>query len=305
MNPRFVFPTDLYGNSLEAYNAAIRRITQRRHCDLLDLYFPQAPISTIDSSHPDRAGMHQLAKLMYQSMFPLSDFVDCEYDNHYYMRIESNPYETNVLGLTTCLCIKCYKAVDLFPNSRTYDYFTLVQAESGYRYKIYPDSNAAVYSASQFFGERLPDEQEIVAHAEQLLDFLCFSYEAKSEVRLSSFHFFFSPGAALIDEKGNWILSSLIGEPGQLFVNGFNAPEAYSGVYNEQTDIFAFGMLLYWMATQIDPSKPQYMTPKVRKANPSLSRSLSKLIEKCIEIKPEKRYRSFDEIWAKLYQIKK
>lgn len=306
LNPWFVFPSYLYGNSIEAFNEVIRTTARRRNCRLLDLYFPQAPVSTLEGSHPDKAGMTQIAKSMYRWMSPSPDLVDCENDDHYYTRIESDPYGTNVLDLPTCLCRKCYKIVELYPDWRIGDFFTLVQANSGYRYSIYPGSNTGVYTADQYFGGRLPDEYEIIAHAEQLLDFLCFCHDPKSEARLNSdrFHFFFSPGRALIDENGYWILSSLVGEPKHLFVNGFNAPEAQSGVLNEQTDIFSFGMLLYWMATQIDPSNPPYLTPKVRKANPSLSRSLSKLIEKCIEIKPEKRYRSFDEIWEKLYRIK-
>ena len=79
--------------------------------------------------------------------------------------------------------------------------------------------------------------------------------------------FFFSPNLSLIDGNGNWIISSLIGESRSLFAIGFNAPESYSGVFNEQTDIFAFGMFLYWVATQNNPAKPPYKTIKVRKVN--------------------------------------
>ena len=112
--------------------------------------------------------------------------------------------------------------------------------------------------------------------------------------------FFFSPNLSLIDGNGNWIISSLIGESRNLFVKGFNAPESYTGYFNEQTDIFAFGMLLHWVATQSDPTKPPYKTIKIRKANPNISRRFERLIEKCIAVKPKKGYSSFRTIREKL-----
>lgn len=164
------------------------------------------------------------------------------------------------------------------------------------------------YTANSFFGGRIPDEFEIIAYAEQLLDFLCFRYDLHGETMhklMEKYHFFFSPSLSILDENGNWIISSLIGESRSLFAIGFNAPETYSGVFNEQTDIFAFGMFLYWVATQNNPAKPPYKTIKVRKVNPNISRSLVRLIEKCIAINPKKRYSSFRKIREKLYLMRR
>ena len=301
LNPHFLFPVDWYGNNIESYNEAIKNIAYRNQCEIIDLYIKEIPISTIDGSHPDKAGMRQLAKLMYRRMRPLSELVDCEQDHHFLTPIESNHLDTNVLGSTECMCMKCYKTVDLYPNSSLTDFFSLVQAESGYRYKIYPDSNTAVYTANRFFRGRFPDEQEIIAYAEQLLDFLCFCYDSNNQVSLTvGYRFIFSPNAAMIDENGFWILSSLVEYQWKPFAESISAPETNSGIYNQQTDIFTFGMLLYWMATKVDPYDPTCMKTKIKKINPHISRNFSKLIEKCIESNPKKRYCSFDEIRNKI-----
>ena len=139
-NPTFVFPAELYGNHIEAYNAAIIRIACSRNCRIIDTYIPQAPIATIDGSHPNKEGMRQLAKLMYRSMFPQADFLDC--DNHYYIRIKDNPNETVVLDSPVCLCTKCYKVVSLCLYDIN-DYFTYI--------------NAAGVTGYPFFGQLILD----------------------------------------------------------------------------------------------------------------------------------------------------
>ena len=187
-NPTFVFPAELYGNHIEAYNAAIIRIACSRNCRIIDTYIPQAPIATIDGSHPNKEGMRQLAKLMYRSMFPQADFLDC--DNHYYIRIKDNPNETVVLDSPVCLCTKCYKVVSLCLYDIN-DYFTYINAAGGYRFRIYPDSGSKIYNAKSFFEGRMPDEYEIITYAEQLLDFLCFRYDLQSETTFKNgFNFF-------------------------------------------------------------------------------------------------------------------
>lgn len=60
--PSFIFPEELFGNSIEAYNSAIKKVAYRHNCQVIDLYVKQLPVSTIDGSHPDREGMRQIAK---------------------------------------------------------------------------------------------------------------------------------------------------------------------------------------------------------------------------------------------------
>lgn len=240
--------------------------------------------------------------MMFRAMCPESSLIDCDNESHHYTLIDSHPFETNVLGEIVCLCTKCYKVISFFPFLNLNNYLTLINVESGYRFRLFPDSNLNIYTASQYFANRIVSEPEIIEYTAQLLNVLCFLYSTAS--RADTFHFFFSPNFSLIDESNNWIISSLVGEYNELFVRGFNAPEMYSGVYNEQTDIFAFGMLLYWLATRIDSSEPPYKTPKVRKMNPRISWRLAKLIEKCIQPNPKKRYQSFCEIQNRFDKIR-
>lgn len=83
-----------------------------------------------------------------------------------------------------------------------------------------------------------------------------------------------------------------------LGTKGYAAPEQYGGVRqtDARTDIFGLGMTMYNLLTGLNPSEPPYEIKPIRQVNPSLSKSLEKIICKCIEPDPEKRYQSADEL---------
>lgn len=54
------------------------------------------------------------------------------------------------------------------------------------------------------------------------------------------------------------------------------------------------------IATGVDPTQPPYETPPIRTVNSSLSKGLEKIINKCIELDPNKRYSNCLELIAAL-----
>jgi serine/threonine protein kinase len=103
--------------------------------------------------------------------------------------------------------------------------------------------------------------------------------------------------------------SVLIGTPDYL-----SPEQIYGGEATPRTDIYSLGILLYHMATGSLPFRGE--TPAVllqkhlsvepvppSRINPNVPRSLDKLILKCLNKKPEKRYAKVDLILAELERI--
>ena len=82
---------------------------------------------------------------------------------------------------------------------------------------------------------------------------------------------------------------------------GYTAPEEYGvSPYDIRSSIYRIGVMLYYFVTGIDPGKPPYELYPVRQVNPSLSKKLEKIIKKCIQRTPEKRYQSYEELISDL-----
>lgn len=74
-----------------------------------------------------------------------------------------------------------------------------------------------------------------------------------------------------------------------LGTTGYAAPEQFGFAQSDmRTDIYALGILMNVMLTGEHPSKKMYKG------------SLSKVIEKCIHVNPEKRFSSVEELYNKL-----
>ncbi len=86
---------------------------------------------------------------------------------------------------------------------------------------------------------------------------------------------------------------------------GYAAPEQYGGRgrTDERTDIYAFGMTLYSLLTNIDPRKTVIADKSIRKINPSFSRGLDKIIVKCTQDDALLRYQSCAELMYDLEHI--
>lgn len=81
---------------------------------------------------------------------------------------------------------------------------------------------------------------------------------------------------------------------------GYAAPEQYSnadaGQTDARTDIYSLGVTMHHLLTGNDPTKPPYDLLPIRQINPNLSAGLEKIIERCTQRSPEKRYQSAAEL---------
>ncbi|MCM1386716.1 MAG: serine/threonine protein kinase [Bacillus sp. (in: Bacteria)] len=83
---------------------------------------------------------------------------------------------------------------------------------------------------------------------------------------------------------------------------GYAAPEMLdenriSGMAaNEQSDIYTLGATLYHMLTGYHPAHPPYGIRPVRSIKPQLSRQVEKIVEKCTQSIPSRRYQTAEEV---------
>lgn len=82
---------------------------------------------------------------------------------------------------------------------------------------------------------------------------------------------------------------------------GYAAPEQIpregrSMVSDERSDIYAFGKVMYYVLTGADPAYPPYTELPIASYAPAISGNLERVIYKCIEEEPAKRYQVAEEI---------
>ena len=79
---------------------------------------------------------------------------------------------------------------------------------------------------------------------------------------------------------------------------GYAAPEQYGGRgrTDERTDIYALGMTLYSLLTNIDPRKSVIANKSIRSINPYFSRGLDKIVLKCTQDDANLRYQNCAEL---------
>ncbi|MGM9941656.1 MAG: serine/threonine protein kinase [Bulleidia sp.] len=76
-----------------------------------------------------------------------------------------------------------------------------------------------------------------------------------------------------------------------LGTKGYAPPEQYSGQTDPRSDIFALGMTMHHLLTNIDPRNGEPYAP-VRQWNPELSEGIEIIIDKCVEPAAENRYQT-------------
>lgn len=90
-----------------------------------------------------------------------------------------------------------------------------------------------------------------------------------------------------------------------LGTKGYAAPEQYGSRQSDaRTDIYGLGMTMHHLVTGVDPTQPPCETKPIRKINVFLPKGLEYIISKCVELKPENRYQSCDELLADLNNYK-
>lgn len=151
-------------------------------------------------------------------------------------------------------------------------------------------------------------EEQIVRIAEQI----CEGLEAAHSKHI--IHRDLKPQNILIDEGGNACISDFglaqslaADESAHLTRTGhvvgtprYMSPEQLQGEgVDGQSDIYSLGLVLYEMATGAVPDIKKRLYEKLpgpRKTNPAISEKLERVILRCLEVEPEKRYAAASEI---------
>ncbi len=77
-----------------------------------------------------------------------------------------------------------------------------------------------------------------------------------------------------------------------VLTKGYAAPEQYNKRYklDERTDIYALAVTMHYMITGKNPNTPPYEFEPVRKLQKNTSRAIERILKKCLQPNPDKRY---------------
>ena len=83
-----------------------------------------------------------------------------------------------------------------------------------------------------------------------------------------------------------------------LGTRGYAAPEQYGGMgqTDARTDIYGLGMTMYHLLTGRDPEVLAEDPKSIRQYDPTLSAGLEKIVSKCVEQDPKKRFQNCDAL---------
>lgn len=92
-----------------------------------------------------------------------------------------------------------------------------------------------------------------------------------------------------------------------LGTEGYAAPEQYEGKgqTDARTDVYGMGITLFQLLTGVNPSSYKENIFSIRLQNPNLSSGLDKIILKCTNKDPKKRYQSTEELKKALLNYRK
>lgn len=91
-----------------------------------------------------------------------------------------------------------------------------------------------------------------------------------------------------------------------LGTKGYAPPEQFggNGQTDPRTDIYSLGVTLYHLVTGKNPCHPPYEIYPIRKWNSSLSIGLEEIIKKCVQLSPNKRFQTCEELEYALLHYK-
>ena len=125
------------------------------------------------------------------------------------------------------------------------------------------------------------------------------------------------PSNIIIDTNGNVLLNDVIVKGcdyKELFefgplafstLSGYYSPEQITGnKVDQRTDIFCLGMTIKHLLTNIDPVRDEITRYNIREINPNVSKKLARIVDKCIELNPDNRYQTVDELYNDLDNYK-
>ncbi|HEY4000426.1 MAG TPA: serine/threonine-protein kinase [Candidatus Xenobia bacterium] len=87
---------------------------------------------------------------------------------------------------------------------------------------------------------------------------------------------------------------------------GFSPPEQYkSPNMTQKNDIYAFGSTMWNMLTKENPEKYNFKFPRLSRTLRGLDPELDRILEQCLQERPEQRYASMKELYQDLDRIYK
>lgn len=155
------------------------------------------------------------------------------------------------------------------------------------------------------------EEKQVYIWAEQLLNIMCYLHTRKPPViyrDLKPQNVMVCPDnhLKLIDFGAAYWRNFGACEMRMAATPGYSAPEQFGhtgqGIRaDERSDIYAFGMLLYFTVTGMEPTKPPYTSLPVRDYQPLLGDWVESIIRRCIRKDPSERYQMVQEIQKELH----
>ncbi len=155
-------------------------------------------------------------------------------------------------------------------------------------------------------------EQRVYAWAEQLLDVMCYLHTRKPPVIYRDL----KPQNVMVCSDDKLRLIDFGAAHWRNFgaramrmaaTPGYGAPEQFGrvgkGIYaDERSDIYALGMLLYFVVTGTDPARPPYTLLEIKDHQYFVGDWLEQIIRRCIREDPAERYQMVQEIRKDMYK---
>ncbi len=154
-------------------------------------------------------------------------------------------------------------------------------------------------------------EEATINVAERLINILCYIHSNDIIYRD------LKPANIMMSDTGQiWLVDfgtvrrfspEKIGDTECLGTMGYAAPEQYGGwgQSDRRTDIYGFGVTLFYLLTGKSPVNNFWDTFSIRKINPAFSYALDSIIIKCTQVNPDDRYQSFEEVSYELHNREK
>ncbi|HET8852995.1 MAG TPA: tetratricopeptide repeat protein, partial [Ktedonobacteraceae bacterium] len=197
----------------------------------------------------------------------------------------------------------------LHPNlPRIYDHFT--ENERSYLVMDFIDGKTIEEDLEQAGGGPLPVDQ-VINWAEQLCDVLSYLHNRQPAIIFRDL----KPANVMVDDSGHVFLIDFgiarFFKPGKLHDTialgspGYAAPEQYGKSQSTpRSDLYSLGALLHHLLTGLDPSEQPFFFRPASQVNPAVSPGLELLLAQMLQMDPDHRPASAQEVLEALRLIK-
>ncbi|MBQ8612319.1 MAG: protein kinase [Oscillospiraceae bacterium] len=157
------------------------------------------------------------------------------------------------------------------------------------------------------------DESLVIEWAKQLCDILNYLHTRNPAVIYRDI----KPANIMLRPNGRLTLVDFgiareykqesVGDTVCLGTMGYAAPEQFGGMgqTDQRTDIYALGVTLGYLVTGRNPTQAGDEKWQLRRLNPELSHGFEYIINKCMQLDPERRYQSAAELMRDLDNIER